>query len=164
GLCCALFLGCAEGEAASPEGGGGGGGTGGTGGAGGEIFDASGPDGTGCGVALDIPDDQFVDSNCDGIDGDAAHAVFVATDGDDGSPGAAGSPGLRGANGVEASNSIFCTNDPQPLPGTGGLGCPGHAGGPGGPSGRDTAGGQVGGQATDGTPGGVGGANESVGG
>jgi hypothetical protein len=38
-------------------------------------------------TAEDEPDDEFADSNCDGIDGDIAHAVFVAPDGDDSSPG-----------------------------------------------------------------------------
>ncbi|MCP3960798.1 MAG: hypothetical protein GY719_23385 [bacterium] len=37
--------------------------------------------------AGDLPDDTFVDTNCDGIDGDAASAVFVATDGAPGAPG-----------------------------------------------------------------------------
>ena len=37
--------------------------------------------------APDVPDDAFVDTNCDGIDGDIAHAVFVASSGgDDGNP------------------------------------------------------------------------------
>jgi len=33
--------------------------------------------------APDLPDDAFVDSNCDGIDGDESDAVFVATSGSD---------------------------------------------------------------------------------
>ncbi|MEA2390985.1 MAG: hypothetical protein QOK31_1094, partial [Solirubrobacteraceae bacterium] len=43
------------------------------------------------GVA-DKPDLQFVDSNCDGIDGDATHAAFVSPIGDDGSPGTRARP------------------------------------------------------------------------
>ena len=52
--------------------------------------DGSGPgDGPGTDAACtptgatDVPDDQFRDTNCDGIDGDVASAVFVAPDGDD---------------------------------------------------------------------------------
>lgn len=37
--------------------------------------------------ASDLPDDAFVDANCDGIDGDVASAVFVATNGNDSNPG-----------------------------------------------------------------------------
>jgi hypothetical protein len=37
--------------------------------------------------ATDLPDDGFVDANCDGVDGDASKAVFVAVDGSDGNPG-----------------------------------------------------------------------------
>ena len=35
----------------------------------------------------DLPDPQFVDSNCDGIDGTAAGAIFVSPIGDDAEPG-----------------------------------------------------------------------------
>ncbi len=35
----------------------------------------------------DDPDDAFQDTNCDGIDGDEAQAIFVATNGSDGNPG-----------------------------------------------------------------------------
>ncbi len=34
-------------------------------------------------TARDLPDDDFEDTNCDGIDGDASRAVFVSPDGDD---------------------------------------------------------------------------------
>ncbi len=34
-------------------------------------------------TAFDVPDDDFVDSNCDGIDGDIGGAIFVATSGSD---------------------------------------------------------------------------------
>ncbi len=37
--------------------------------------------------ALDRPDDDGIDSNCDGFDGDVARSVFVAPDGDDDAPG-----------------------------------------------------------------------------
>jgi hypothetical protein len=37
--------------------------------------------------ASDVPDVGLVDSNCDGIDGDAADAVFVSPAGDDANPG-----------------------------------------------------------------------------
>lgn len=40
----------------------------------------------------DLPDDSFTDSNCDGIDGDASQALFVAIDGQDTNPGTSGSP------------------------------------------------------------------------
>ncbi|MEN3281897.1 MAG: hypothetical protein V7607_3037, partial [Solirubrobacteraceae bacterium] len=37
--------------------------------------------------ATDRPDLGFLDSNCDGVDGDAAKAAFVSTTGNDGNPG-----------------------------------------------------------------------------
>jgi hypothetical protein len=37
--------------------------------------------------AEDAPDDDFVDSNCDGIDGDVSHAVFVSPTGNDDASG-----------------------------------------------------------------------------
>ena len=37
--------------------------------------------------AIDLPDLAFVDSNCDGIDGDAAQAIFVSPTGSDSNPG-----------------------------------------------------------------------------
>jgi hypothetical protein len=40
----------------------------------------------------DEPDDDFVDSNCDGIDGDVKHAVFVSPDGFDSEEGSAPKP------------------------------------------------------------------------
>ena len=42
--------------------------------------------------AADLPDLAFVDSNCDGIDGDAAQAIFVAPSGSDANPGTKASP------------------------------------------------------------------------
>jgi hypothetical protein len=40
----------------------------------------------------DLPDDAFTDSNCDGIDGDIAAAIFVAADGDDTAAGTLAAP------------------------------------------------------------------------
>ncbi len=42
--------------------------------------------------AVDLPDMRFVDANCDGIDGDARNAVFVAPNGRDGAPGTMAQP------------------------------------------------------------------------
>jgi hypothetical protein len=59
-----------------------------------EIVVTEGDGGTSCVPVAgpDVPDDLFKDTNCDGIDGDASQAIFVATDGDDMSPGTAASP------------------------------------------------------------------------
>lgn len=94
-------LGAAGGEAGS---GGAGGATSDTaaGGAGGEA-DAGGATGAGgeggasggtvCDATVqDLPDDDFTDTNCDGIDGDAAHAVFVAPTGEDKAAGTRSAP------------------------------------------------------------------------
>lgn len=40
----------------------------------------------------DLPDAQYTDNNCDGIDGDVQKAVFVAKTGNDGNAGTMGSP------------------------------------------------------------------------
>jgi hypothetical protein len=40
----------------------------------------------------DVPDDAFVDADCDGVDGDAASAVFVSPSGDDESDGTREAP------------------------------------------------------------------------
>lgn len=40
----------------------------------------------------DLPDDNFDDSNCDGIDGDKDHAIFVAATGVDSATGTLGAP------------------------------------------------------------------------
>lgn len=40
----------------------------------------------------DLPDDAFADTNCDGIDGDIAHAVFVAPSGNDANAGTMAAP------------------------------------------------------------------------
>jgi hypothetical protein len=42
--------------------------------------------------AEDQPDLGFVDSNCDGIDGDAARSIFVSTNGDNANPGTRAHP------------------------------------------------------------------------
>jgi hypothetical protein len=42
--------------------------------------------------AVDLPDVNFEDTNCDGIDGDAANAVFVATSGSNSATGTKGNP------------------------------------------------------------------------
>jgi hypothetical protein len=42
--------------------------------------------------AKDLPDLEFVDSNCDGIDGTEANAVFASPQGKDGNPGTKASP------------------------------------------------------------------------
>ncbi|HRI68947.1 MAG TPA: hypothetical protein PK156_32175 [Polyangium sp.] len=38
-------------------------------------------------VGPDLPDDSFADTNCDGVDGDASRAIFVAVTGSDANPG-----------------------------------------------------------------------------
>jgi hypothetical protein len=43
-------------------------------------------------TGVDLPDDAFVDANCDGIDGDAAAAVFVSPFGNDANPGTRSQP------------------------------------------------------------------------
>jgi hypothetical protein len=45
-------------------------------------------------AGTDNPDDSFVDSNCDGIDGDINSAIFVATNGNDTFPGTKTQPML----------------------------------------------------------------------
>src|SRR5207248_1961245 len=42
--------------------------------------------------APDLPDLAFVDSNCDGIDGTEAKAIFVSASGSDGNPGTKAAP------------------------------------------------------------------------
>lgn len=50
---------------------------------------------------IDDPDDAFVDSNCDGVDGDVSKAIFVATDGNDADPGTMQKP-MQTLNGAIA--------------------------------------------------------------
>ena len=63
---------------------------GGQGGAGTDVATTGGTDGLGGSgsqgctpSSVDLPDDDFEDSNCDGIDGDAKSGIFVSPDGDD---------------------------------------------------------------------------------
>jgi hypothetical protein len=42
--------------------------------------------------SIDLPDDGFVDANCDGIDGDPTRSIFVATTGNDSGSGTIASP------------------------------------------------------------------------
>jgi len=49
----------------------------------------------------DFPDDEFADSNCDGIDGDKRAAIFVSPDGKDSNDGSFGSPTRTINKGVE---------------------------------------------------------------
>ena len=81
-------VGGAGGEAGSENGGGGG--------EGGELETAR------CDpTSEDAPDDDFVDSNCDGIDGDASRAVFVAPAGKDDASGTRDAPFGSLAHAVE---------------------------------------------------------------
>lgn len=62
----------------------------------------------------DEPDNAFVDSNCDGIDGDAAHAVFVNPNGDDAASGASDAPVKTLGKAIElatgASKDVYVCN------------------------------------------------------
>lgn len=62
----------------------------------------------------DEPDDAFVDSNCDGIDGDESAAVFVAPTGADTASGAKASPVQTLARGIELAaakgKSVYVCN------------------------------------------------------
>jgi hypothetical protein len=53
--------------------------------------------------APDVPDLAFKDSNCDGIDGDASHAIFVSGIGTDSNPGTRSLPKQTLAAGVAAA-------------------------------------------------------------
>ena len=53
----------------------------------------------------DLPDDNFVDSNCDGIDGDVNNAIFVSPNGNDGSSGSKSSPVKTITKGITLANS-----------------------------------------------------------
>ncbi len=48
----------------------------------------------------DLPDDLFLDENCDGIDGTAADGIFVAVDGSDSDPGTREAPVATIGNGL----------------------------------------------------------------
>jgi len=69
-------------------------------------------------AGADLPDNSFADTNCDGIDGDASLAIFVATTGNDSWPGTKAQPMLTvnaglakassdGKTQVYVSNGIF---------------------------------------------------------
>ncbi len=53
----------------------------------------------------DVPDDEFADSNCDGIDGDKSKAVFVSPDGKDTGDGSFGSPVSTITKGIELAGA-----------------------------------------------------------
>jgi hypothetical protein len=57
------------------------------------VFDATAQI-SNCTPSEDIPDAAFIDSNCDGIDGDIAKSFFVATTGSDANPGTMVAPFL----------------------------------------------------------------------
>lgn len=63
---------------------------------------------------VDEPDDAFVDTNCDGIDGDAAQAVFVNPEGDDAASGASDAPVKTLGKAIEiataASKDVYVCN------------------------------------------------------
>lgn len=66
--------------------------------------------------ANDVPDDEFVDSNCDGIDGDKRAAIFVSPDGKDTNDGSFGSPANTISKGIELAAArgkdvYVCTAD-----------------------------------------------------
>lgn len=93
---------------------GGAGGTGGAGGAGNEP--AAGSDGgeAGSGGATvdpcssatrDLPDDDFVDANCDGIDGERDRGIFVSPSGEDSAPGTIDAPVLTLSRAIELATS-----------------------------------------------------------
>ncbi|MET0411883.1 MAG: hypothetical protein ABW217_11340, partial [Polyangiaceae bacterium] len=50
---------------------------------------------------LDLPDEDFLDSNCDGIDGVEARAIFVSSDGFDDAPGTRAQPVQTLAHAIE---------------------------------------------------------------
>lgn len=53
----------------------------------------------------DLPDDMFVDSNCDGIDGDKSAAIFVSPNGNDNATGRFGAPVKSLSKGVALAAS-----------------------------------------------------------
>jgi hypothetical protein len=55
--------------------------------------------------ARDEPDLAFVDSNCDGIDGDEARSIFVSPTGSDSAPGTKAAPKREVAAGVQAAGT-----------------------------------------------------------
>ncbi|MGV3622997.1 MAG: MopE-related protein [Archangium sp.] len=57
-------------------------------------------------TGLDDPDDSATDTNCDGIDGDAARAIFVHPSGDDSAPGTRQAPKRTVQAGINAANTV----------------------------------------------------------
>lgn len=53
----------------------------------------------------DVPDDNFTDSNCDGIDGDIGHAIFVSPNGSDSAAGTMSAPVASIAKGIELATA-----------------------------------------------------------
>jgi len=99
-------------DAITEAGAGGAGGEAGFGGADGEAMEPSCiPTGPG-----DLPDDDFADSNCDGIDGDKRAAIFVSPDGKEDNDGSFGSPVNSIGKGIELAAArgkdvYVCTAD-----------------------------------------------------
>lgn len=56
-------------------------------------------------MGADDPDDAFLDSNCDGIDGDEARAIFVAVTGRDTNPGTRTAPKRTFQAGIAAASA-----------------------------------------------------------
>ncbi|MBI2395460.1 MAG: hypothetical protein HYV09_38175, partial [Deltaproteobacteria bacterium] len=54
----------------------------------------------------DDPDDDFKDTNCDGIDGDKSRAIFVAPDGKDDAAGTLDAPVHSFAKAIERANEL----------------------------------------------------------
>ena len=81
-------------------------------------LDASAPDGCGPEAGSDVPDDNFTDTNCDGIDGDKDAAIFVAPTGSDSASGAYGQPVQTIATAVRlaiaAGKSVYACNATYP--------------------------------------------------
>src|SRR3954454_14924382 len=59
--------------------------------------------------AADKPDLAFEDTNCDGIDGDKANAIFVTLGGDDGAPGTLTNP----KHTISAAIAAAAASDPK---------------------------------------------------
>lgn len=74
-------------------------------------FDVDGDSSNGCEYLCtktslsDEPDDAWSDSNCDGIDGNAAKAIFVAPSGNDGNAGTMNSPKATIGGGIGAAKA-----------------------------------------------------------
>src|SRR6478736_779692 len=102
-------------DAISEDGAGGAGGAGGEAGMGGSDVEAMEPSCIPTGPG-DLPDDDFVDSNCDSIDGDKRAAIFVSPDGKVDNDGSFGSPVSTISKGIELAAArgkdvYVCTAD-----------------------------------------------------